>query len=128
MAIKFKTQQKGQPGVKGGGTKKFYAAPVVQGEKTLEDLTKKIEKISTVSGADIRAVQYATVDVIVDDLADGFIVRIGDLGSLRVSISSEGAAKAADVTSSSVTNSRIIFTPGTRLKQMLANLKFEKEA
>jgi predicted histone-like DNA-binding protein len=127
MAIKFKTIQRGEPGVKGGGTKKYYATSVSQGEKTLDDLTKKIEKISTVSGADIRAVQYATVDVIVDDLADGYIVRIGELGSLRVSISSEGKDKEADITGNAVNNSRILFTPGSKLKEMLATLKFTKE-
>ncbi|MDY3434463.1 DNA-binding protein, partial [Riemerella anatipestifer] len=44
MSIKYKTIQKAQPGVAGGGDKKFYASPVYQGEKTLEGLTKDIEK------------------------------------------------------------------------------------
>lgn len=127
MAIKFKTVQKTQPGVKGGGIKKYYAAPVVQGEKTLQQLTKRIEKISTASGADILAVQYATVDVIIDDLADGQIVRIGELGSMRVSFGSEGFENEADVTGSAIKTAKIIFTPGTRIKDMLAALKFEKE-
>ena len=127
MAIKFKTIQRGQPGVAGGGTKKFYAAPVSKGEKTLEGITKSVEKISTVSGADIRAVLYASVDVIVDDLANGQIVRLGDLGSFRVSFSSAGATTETAVNANAVKNTRIIFTPGSRLKQMLGNLKFEKE-
>lgn len=127
MAIKFKTVQKAQPGVKGGGQKKYYAAPVVQGEKTLQQLTKRIEKISTVSGADILAVQYATVDVIIDDLTDGQIVRIGELGSMRISFASEGFDKETDVTGAAIKTAKIIFTPGTRLKEMLAVLKFEKE-
>jgi hypothetical protein len=32
MSIKFKTIQKGQPGVAGGGEKKHYAGPVMSGE------------------------------------------------------------------------------------------------
>jgi hypothetical protein len=63
MAIKFKTIQRGQPGVAGGGVKKYYAIPVMDGELNLDGLTKAIEKICTVSGADIRAVLYALVDV-----------------------------------------------------------------
>jgi hypothetical protein len=59
MAIKFKVIEKGQPGVPGGGEKKFYASANMSGEMTLNGLTKSIEKISTVSGADIRAVLYA---------------------------------------------------------------------
>ena len=64
MSVKYKVIERGQPGVPGGGTKKFYAAAVLSGEKTLAGLTRDIEKISTVSGADIRAVLYALVDVI----------------------------------------------------------------
>ena len=111
----------------GGGEKKFYASPVMDGEMTLADLTKAIEKISTVNGADIRAVLYALVDVAVDSLSDGKIVRLGDLGSLRMSLSSEGKAKASDVTASAVKNASVIFTPGTRIKEMLSTVKFQKE-
>ncbi len=92
MAIKYKTIKRGQPGVVGGGTQKFYAAPVTQGERDLEQITTSVEKISTVSGADIRGVLYGTVDVVTDDLANGLIVRLGDLGSLRLSLSSDGFA------------------------------------
>lgn len=81
----------------------------MDGEMTLADLTKAIEKISTVNGADIRAVLYALVDA-VDSLSDGKIVRLGDLGSLRMSLSSEGKAKASDVTASAVKNASVIFT------------------
>jgi predicted histone-like DNA-binding protein len=126
MAIKYKTLKKGKPGVKGGGPQKYYAAPVVQGERNLEQITKSVEKISTVSGADIRAVLYAMVDVITDDLANGLIVRIGDLGSLRLSLSSEGFATEAEVTGNAVKNTKILFTPGTKLKQMQQTLVFEK--
>jgi predicted histone-like DNA-binding protein len=127
MAVKYKVIKKAEPGVKGGGNGKYYATPVVQGERSLEQITKSIEKISTVSGADIRAVLYAMVDVITDDLANGLIVRIGDLGSLRLSLSSEGFANEADVTAKAVKNSKILFTPGTKLKDMQKTLKFEKE-
>ncbi len=73
MSIQFKAIQKGQPGVVGGGEKKWYAIPVMRGEMTLEEMTKSIEKICTVSGADIRAVLYAMVDVSIDQLNDGTI-------------------------------------------------------
>ncbi|AFR35256.1 HU family DNA-binding protein [Riemerella anatipestifer] len=126
MSIKYKTIQKAQPGVAGGGDKKFYASSVYQGEKTLEGLTKDIEKISTVSGADIRAVLYALVDVMQTSLSEGRIVRLGELGSMRVSLSSEGKAKEEEVTSAAVKSAKVLFTPGSDLKKMLQTLKFEK--
>ncbi len=126
MAIKYKVVAKGQPGVVGGGDKKFYATPVLEGEVTLDDLTRLIEKSSTVSGADIRAVLYALVETTVDSLTKGSIVRLGELGSLRPSISSEGKATEAEVSASAIRSANVIFTPGSRIKEMLATAKFTK--
>ena len=126
MSIKFKVIERGQPGVVGGGKKKFYASPVMDGEFDLNDITKAIDKMCTVSGADIRAVLYALVDVSIDQLAQGTIVRLGDLGSLRTSISAEGQATADAVTASTIKGASIIFTPGTRIKETLSAAKFQK--
>ena len=126
MAVKYKVIQRGQPGVAGGGQKKYYASAQLSGELTLAGLTKRIEKISTVSGADIRAVVYAVVDVIKDSLAEGQIVRLGELGSFRVSLGSEGKDAEKDVNSGSVKSSRVIFTPGKDLKEMLLSMSYEK--
>ncbi|WP_434576095.1 HU family DNA-binding protein [Riemerella anatipestifer] len=126
MPVKFKVIERGQPGVSGGGDKKWYASPNMSGEKTLTDLTKDIEKISTVSGADIRAVLYALVDVMQSSLANGQIVRLGELGSLRVSFSSEGKATEKEVTVSAIKQAKVIFTPAKGIKDTLATLTYEK--
>ncbi|MRJ09654.1 DNA-binding protein [Ornithobacterium rhinotracheale] len=126
MSIKFKVIQKGQPGVAGGGTKKYYASANLVGEKTLAGLTRDIEKISTVSGADIRAVLYALVDVMQTSLEDGYAVRLGELGSMRVNISSAGKEAEEEVTEASIKGAKVIFTPGKELKKMLNNLEYEK--
>lgn len=126
MSIKFNVIEKGQPGVAGGGEKKFYASTKLDGELTLAGLTRAIEKISTVSGADIRAVLYALIDVMTDSMADGKIIRLGELGSLRVSISSTGEATLEDVKSTSIRSAKVIFTPGKEIKHMLNNLNYTK--
>lgn len=126
MSIKFKAIERGQPGVPGGGTKQWYATNVVQGERNIAQLTKSIEKISTVSGADIRAVLYALVDVCNDELANGNIVGIGDMGSLRVSISSSGVLNEEEVTSALIKKGKILFTPGPLLVNMLKVLNYQK--
>ncbi|MBT0549066.1 HU family DNA-binding protein, partial [Riemerella anatipestifer] len=117
MSIKYKVIQKGQPGVAGGGEKKYYASANTVSEKTLAGLTRDIEKISTVSGADIRAVLYALVDVMQTALAEGQVVRLGEMGSMRVSISSEGKAKEEEVTPAAIRNAKVVFTPGSDLKK-----------
>lgn len=50
MAVKYKVIERSQPGVVGGGDKKYYANATSNGELTLEKLTKRIEKNSTVGG------------------------------------------------------------------------------
>jgi predicted histone-like DNA-binding protein len=126
VKYKFKAVQKGQPGVAGGGEKKFYASPVMNGEWNIDRLTKLIEKICTVSGADIRAVLYALVDVAIDGLEDGTIVRLGDLGSIRVTLGSEGRVTAEEVDVACIKKSGIIFVPGPRIKKTLEDVKFVK--
>lgn len=126
MPIEIKSVERGQPGVAGGGVKKFYASPVQGKEITLDKLTESIEKTSTVNGADIRAVLYAMVEEAVSGLEDGRIIRLGDLGSLRITLSSEGEATAEEVTAASVKKAGVIFTPGTRLQKMLKNAEFTK--
>jgi len=127
MAIQIKTIERGQPGVAGGGVKKYYASPVQGKEITLDGLTKSIEKTSTVNGADIRAVLYAMVEEAVAGLEDGRIIRLGDLGSLRITLSSEGKTTAAEVTGAAVKKAGVIFTPGAKLQSMFKTVKFTKE-
>jgi predicted histone-like DNA-binding protein len=126
MALKFKAIQKAEPGVAGGGKKKYYASVAGRDEQDITKITRAVEKISTVSGADIRAVLYAAADVIPDFLADGDIVRLGDLGSFRLTLSSEGVNTEEEAIASIINGARIIFTPGEKLKEMLNNLDFQK--
>ena len=65
-------------------------------------------------------------DVIVDALKGGEIIRLGDLGTQRVSLSSKGALTEKEYTSSLITKSRIIFRPGSILSEALANLSYSK--
>lgn len=126
MSIKYKVVMRNQPGVVGGGERRFYAAAKTTGEVDIDELTRDIEKISTVSGADIRAVLYALVDVAADELADSNIVRLGDLGSLRVSIKSNGFDAYNDVNESAIKGSKVLFLPGKKLKEMQKTLTYKQ--
>jgi predicted histone-like DNA-binding protein len=126
MSIKYKVIERGQPGIVGGGDKKYYASANMTGEADIDELTRYIEKISTVSGADIRAVLYALVDVAADELADGNIVRLGDLGSLRLSIRSNGYDSPSDVNESAIKGTRVVFSPGKKLKEMQKTLAYKQ--
>lgn len=124
--INYKLIERSEPGVLGGGKKKFYAVIENDGEFNLSELTTAIEKICTVSGADIRAVLYSLVDVAIDRLNRGTIVRLGDLGSMRVSLSSEGTEDTEKFNSKMIKNARVIFSPGKRIRTMLEQVEYHK--
>ena len=66
------------------------------------------------------------VEQAVDGLSEGRIIRLGDLGSMRITLNSEGRESASAVTSSSVKRAGVIFTPGAKLQTMLKTAKFQK--
>ncbi len=126
MPVKFNVIQRSQPGVTGGGEKKYYASAKMTDEYNLDQLTEAIEKRSTVGGADIRAVLYALVDIAPEVLAQSNILRLGDLGSLRISVSSKGVNTEEELTAAAIKSARVIFTPGTLIKKALKTLTFQK--
>jgi hypothetical protein len=59
-------------------------------------------------------------------MSEGRIIRVGDLGSLRITLSSEGKETPEEVTGSAVKKAGVIFTPGSKLQEMLKVAKFTK--
>jgi predicted histone-like DNA-binding protein len=123
--MKYKVQAIRNPR-KASDPAKFYAKTVWDGEVGLIDLCKEIEKISTVSEPDIMAVLTALVNVVPEKIADSKIVRLGDLGSLRGSISSEGHEDEKSVTASSIKRNKVLFQPGQRIKRSLQSTRYKK--
>lgn len=126
MAIKFKVVEKPQPGVTGGGVKKWYATVKTDGEITIDELTKEIEKFSALSEADIRGVIIALENVMVNQIVNGKIVRLDKLGSFYPSLSSEGAATEAEFNISLIKGAKINYRTGTRIADALKVAKFQK--
>jgi predicted histone-like DNA-binding protein len=68
----------------------------------------------------------ALTEVLVEHLAEGKIVRLGDFGAFQVNVSSEGAETEAKFTAAQIKGSKVVFRPGIDLKEMQNNLKYEK--
>jgi predicted histone-like DNA-binding protein len=124
--IKYKVSEKGQPGVTGGGVKKFYAQVVYGDEVTIDDLSKEIEKFCSLSEPDVRAVILALENVIQTKLSEGRIVRLERLGSLYPAISSQGEAKAEDVDANSIKSVSVNYRPGVRILAAMNDAGFKK--
>ncbi|MFK8287707.1 HU family DNA-binding protein [Capnocytophaga canimorsus] len=127
MSIKYKVIEKGQPGVAGGGTKKFYANVVTEGELSVDDLVKQIEKFSALSEADIRGVIIALENVIQQGLADSKIIRLEKLGNLYPTLSSNGVATEKEFTANQIKSVSVNYRPGTRIIAAMKEAGFEKK-
>ena len=127
MSIKFNLIQRGNPSNQ-EAPKKFYATVKSQGKRDINYLARRIAEISTVSSIDVKAVLEAFITVVPQELADGRTVRLGDFGSFRVIVSSEGVLHEKDFTTSKIKNAKISFTKGVALKKEINDFKFEKIA
>lgn len=126
MPIKYNLIERGEPGVTGGGTKKWYAVATNDGELTVDDLTKQIEKFSALSEADIRGVIIALENVIQDNLANGKIIRLDKLGSFYPTLSSRGADTEEDFDTSYIRGASVRYRAGTRISNALKTTTFKK--
>lgn len=106
--------------------KKFYPCAMSKGEMSLEDMCKQIEKNCTLTSTDIMAVLNATDEVMREQLANSMIVRIGNLGHVRLSLSGKGALTADKFTVGHITKARIIFTPSKATRKALKVLEYER--
>lgn len=127
MAIKYKVIEKSQPGIAGGGVKKWYASLETDGELTIDDLVKAVEKFSALSEADIKGVIVALENVMQTELANGKIIRLEKMGSFYPSLSSEGVANKADFNSAShIKAIKVNYRAGKRINSSLNNATLKR--
>jgi predicted histone-like DNA-binding protein len=125
MAVRYTVSERGNP-LNPAQPKKWYANAKSTGDTTLRALSKEIAQRSTVSPADTQAVLVALTEALTEHLAEGKIVRLGDFGAFQVSVRSEGAETEAKFNASLIKGNKVVFRPGTDLKEMQNNLKYEK--
>lgn len=94
---------------------KWYAQIAKTDPVSLRQVTEDIEKISTVSSADVKAVLDCLEYVVRQHLQNNQSVRLGDLGSFRPTVSSIPFDKKDDVTVGGVKGIRVRFTPSATL-------------
>jgi predicted histone-like DNA-binding protein len=122
--MKYKIMKRANP--QNRTEEKWYAAPVNDGTISKTELAKEIVSISSLSRGDVSNVIENLLDVIPKYLLMGKSVSLGELGTLRISFSSQGAETPDTLTAAMIQGAKVIFTPGVELKKTLANLKFEK--
>ena len=105
---------------------KYYGHVQASGDIDIREMSERIQATCTVHKSDVFAVLVALEDVITEALKGGEIVRLGDLGTLQIGISSKGAITEEDFSDALIHKARINFRPGSALMGALTNLTFAK--
>ncbi|MCA9933636.1 MAG: HU family DNA-binding protein [Ardenticatenaceae bacterium] len=125
MPARYKVIEKVNPQDR-QGPRKYYPSLQTDGRSKQRDLALEAADRSTLSDADMDGSMTNLLNLIPKHLADGKIVDLGEFGTFRLTISTEGAATAEEVTVRNIKKVGVRFTPGPAFKKMLDDVVFEK--
>lgn len=99
------------------GSVKYYGQMATPESLDIEAISKRIADNCTLTRHDIVACLSAFQEQMIYSLLEGKSVKLGDLGTFRVTISSEGQEFEKDFKASSIKSLHIRFYPAPRLKR-----------
>jgi len=105
---------------------KYYLTTISQGSIDLKRMAERIAYQSTLTPGDCYNVLSALEKNVIEELSEGRIVRLGELGTFRISISSEGKETSKELNPAVIRKARILYRPAESMRAMLRNLKFRK--
>jgi predicted histone-like DNA-binding protein len=123
--MKYKVVKKANP-QQPDAPKKQYASPVNAGRFTVKNFATEIAGRSSLTRGDIENVLTNFLDELPTFLKLGLSVKLGNFGTMRLTLSSEGVEDGQPFTASKIKGVKVIFTPGTELKESLKDITFEE--
>ncbi|MDR2815278.1 MAG: HU family DNA-binding protein [Proteiniphilum sp.] len=105
---------------------KLYATPVGNGKVSQKEIAAEIVGMSSLARGDVANVIDSLLDVVSKYLLMGKSVSLGELGTLRISFSSEGAATEDEFNVNKISGVRVVFLPSSALRKAIGDIKFEK--
>ena len=125
MSIKFKSSEKLNP-LKPTVAPKYYAKAISDGEVSTEELLQLISSKSNISYLDCLRFMLFLEETVSEQLSNGKIVRLGDIGNFQVGISSNGEATAGKVNRYSIKAAKVNFRAGKSFRKLLNLLEYQK--
>ena len=107
--------------------KKHYAQVINKGNVTLRQLSRDIAANSTWSSSETYGMLEELLQRIGRYVSDGMTVRLGDMGSFRISIKSNGSDSAEEVSVHNIVGRKLLFRPGKEMNRLLDEITFTKE-
>ncbi|GAB6393748.1 MAG: DsbA family protein/DNA-binding protein [Bacteroidales bacterium] len=106
---------------------KYYASAVNEGPFSLKEFAREIEGRSSLTRGDIENVLDNFVAECPTFLMLGYSLPLGDLGTLRLSLQSDGVAEPKDFNVSHIRKVNVVFTPSVEFKEALKRIHLELE-
>lgn len=91
----------------------------------LRRLCKRISASCSLSSSDVMAAVEALQWAIGEELKEGNTVSLGDLGTFRLTVSTNGVERPADFNKSHVRKANIRFRPGPGLRAAMQEFTFK---
>ncbi|MBI9034614.1 MAG: HU family DNA-binding protein [Bacteroidales bacterium] len=127
MSIKFNVIPKKNPSDE-TAIPKHYAIAKSVGKRDLRNIAEKIARRTTLERVDVIATLEAMLDVIPEELTDGYIVEMGEFGGFYTSVHSNPADTKEEFHAGLIKKAKVSFRPGRLFKNVMKNVQFEKIA
>jgi predicted histone-like DNA-binding protein len=98
---------------------RFYASALHDASIDLNGLAISVASRCSLRRADVHGVLVALMDIIPDELSNGKVISLGDLGSFYVNVKSDGAETKELLTPGMVKGMKIVYRPTKELKKKL---------
>ncbi len=106
---------------------KWYATPIGEKAQTVKAMTRAATENTTTAPVEMESAFELFSNYAKQQLQQGHIVRVGDIGTLRISFKSDGVENVGDFNASTmIRNPRILFTPSKEFRESVLNgLQFQ---
>ncbi|MCR2007427.1 HU family DNA-binding protein [Bacteroides acidifaciens] len=110
--------------------KKYYAKAQADGVVTMDEMADDIAYATSLTDGDVLNVVRALIRQMKKHLAAGKIVKMEQLGTFQVQVSSVGAEEKKDFSSANITGVSVQFRPGRMVREVvsIASLSFSRVA
>lgn len=106
--------------------RKYYAVKQPQGDVSERELASRISRETMLGVVETSAVIEALLQAVPDLLLEGKLVRLGDFGSFRLTISGEGAESPETFNPSMISGPNLIFRAGKEFQDKLNQVKYSR--
>ncbi|MDR2816099.1 MAG: HU family DNA-binding protein, partial [Proteiniphilum sp.] len=121
--MRYKLRERKNP-QKPQAAAKLYAIPENAGKISQKEIAADIVGLSSLARGDVANVMDSLLDTVPKYLLMGKSVSLGELGTLRISFTSEGVDAAADFKTSMISGVKVLFTPSVELRKAIESIRF----